>query len=1274
MNLKQLVIISLSISPLLISNQVFAVAPFSSTSDSEVAFNDRLAVSPLELPIGPESNVLIVHDDSGSMLWDVMTAEDGSWFRLPSGGIIVWVNKASTTVTDFLAASEQRAPGQGLWKLRNPDFNNVYYNPEVQYRPWKGLHEGVEFPDSLPTAARHDPLSATPTTNLTLETNYEGVAAFLDDSGRYRTLLVTSENYYIPRYYKWQDKNDDGNVDSAPSPVTDQDNSEGELIEIRPGSTYPRGVDRSDCATSTKSCTYDEELQNFANWFTYYRTREYVAKAALGIVVANSDNLRIGYAKLNSEENILPVETMNASVRTGTKAALLNAIYSTNSSGGTPLRRSLRDAGRYFECVANDIFGSTGITQPGDAACPVLASPAGNCQKNFTLLISDGSWNGSSPQTGDSDGDDSSNFDGGAFAHVSPSTLADVAMLYYERDLHTSLPNEVPTTARDRSLASVTAFEDSGNEIMHQHMTTFTVGFGVSGLVKEDPIDFTQAFDWGNPFRSTAVKIDDLRHAAYNARGSYLDASSGADLAEQLASAFTEFSQGSGAASAVSFNSQEILEDTLIFRAFYNTKINTGDLVAQTFGGTGIIEKPVWSSAEELDKVTATDREIITLDPGIDTSRTYGGIPFRGTSLSASQREVFISDEEASEEQKNIEVNQKVDYLRGDSSLERPVGKFRERPVLKGRLGDIVHSTPVFIGAPDRIGRDRSPYPQSHLYSEFSSTNATRKKMLYVSANDGMLHGFDAVNGSEVFGYVPNNLLLGAYSEKITELLDFEYSHKFLVDLTPALNDVYIDADGDGDKEWITLLMGGQGAGGKAFFALNVTDPTKLTEATASDVVLWEFSEEDDAYPTDEKGKPLVSDRTQRLDLREIPKPIKDMGYSFSVPTLAMSNAIDRNGDQEWVAIFGNGYNSTSGIGKLFILFLDRGVDGVWCHPDKKHNVVLNVTPLPTGCTDDQHDFIKIDTTIGVKNGLPNGLGTPRAIDIDGNGTVDYAYAGDRFGNFFRFDLTSSDFNNWSYERIFKAEYVNFSLEAIDQPITTQPIVTRHPTEDDGFIVIFSTGSYITIPDGASKGIQSIYGLWDRMSPGLININELVQQRYTNVDDDTFGNVRRLSNNLVDYTSEGGKRGWFNHLDSVAAGDTQGTDDPEFPGERALRNIQIRGGRAFVNSIIPRSDTSCVDIAGGFALAFCPATGAVNCLVDGVFDLNNDGYFDVADGASNSIIAGIRFEDAVPTDSTFIGSKRVTQLSDQSLDMMGTNTNFGKYVGRLSWKQLNSPE
>ena len=333
-------------------------------------------------------------------------------------------------------------------------------------------------------------------------------------------------------------------------------------------------------------------------------------------------------------------------------------------------------------------------------------------------------------------------------------------------------------------------------------------------------------------------------------------------------------------------------------------------------------------------------------------------------------------------------------------------------------------------------------------------------------------------------------------------------------------------------------------------------------------------------------------------------------------------------------------------------------------------------------------------TATGPRAGFPNGLGTPRGIDVDANGTIDYAYAGDTLGNFFRFDMCRADLNggecvvsatayeDWTVTKIFEAVFdpdcITTTCDLTDgdevtQPVINRPLVVEHPTEEDGFVVIVGTGSFHTIADKTSLDIQSIYGLWDRLGPVLIDKTNLVRQQYTNVNDPTLGLVRLLTSEEVPYSVALSKLGWYNDLNSVVAGDTPDLDPPEFPGEKAIRNLQLRGGLSFVNSVVPRVSTSCTSSAGGFALAFCPGTGGLNCLgTSGIFDLNNDGLFNEADQAFSQVVAATRFEDAVPTDSTFFGGNRVTQLSDQSLELRGTDTSGGSNTGRLSWKRLDS--
>ncbi len=1285
------------------------------SSESAVEVDFDLANIPLELPVGPEANVLIVNDDSGSMDWDLLTDQTSGVYFFSSGNYIRYLLPATAGNTTYVAPSEEASLGQGLWRLRSPAYNKVYYNPEVQYLPWNGLNTSdVDFPDSNPNQALHNPLVTSGNniaTNLEALQNYTGRADFTEpvqeqevcvafakngDCEEYDTqrtggstsfTTVEVEDFWLPRYYLWDDKDGDEVVDSVPSPISNPDASEGILVEILSGNVYPKYPNRSDCVALPSNCTYDEELQNFANWFTYSRNREFTAKSALGRVVAESENIRIGYAKLNSEDNIKEIASMNASERTGAKAELLDAIYLTESSGGTPLRRSLRDAGRYFECVANDIFDSSTGTDPGQAGCPVFAAPAGNCQQNFTLLISDGEWTSNTgPNIGDADdptdNDDSidSNFDGGMFAGSFDNSLADVAMHYYERDLHSLLSNEVPTTARDRDGAALDAFEDQGNDLMHQHMKTYTIGFGVSGLIEDDdvPTDYTQSFNWGTPTDSTARKVDDARHAAVNGRGEYLSAGNASALADALLSAFNEFQKSSGSASAVSFNSQEVQEDTLVFRAFYNTKNNTGDLIAQEFiedPDTGLVTigDEAWNAAGRLDSKTYDERVIITYDRDPNSATYAEGIPFRPLSLNDEQRSLFINDGTADVLQQNLEVNQRVNYLRGDPTNERPAGNFRERPGVEGRLGDIVHSAPTFIGPPNRLGQDAS-------YAAFRTANESREAIVYVAANDGMLHGFNAETGDEEIAYVPENLMTGTFSRKISELLNYEYTHEYFVDSSPAINDVFINHDGDSDKEWRTVLVNGQGAGAKAYFALDITDPSKFDEDTAEEVVLWEFTDDDDAYPTVVEAGVRVAltnnDDSQRQDLQTVPRPVKDLGYSFSVPTLVPSNLKDGDGSSRWVAVLGNGYNSTAGIAKLFVLFLDAGIDGTWCHPDKQHNDILDATPLPAGCGPLDYDFVKLDTTFGVfqdneGNNVPNGLGEPRVIDVDNNGTADYAYAGDMQGNFFRFDLTSDDFADWSVTKIFEAKYKPDTIDESIQAITTQPIAIPHPTEDEGHIIIFGTGAYLRTGDATDNDIQSIYGIWDRLSPELILKTDLQMQSYTAVDDGNQGSVRTLSDTAVDYSIIGQRKGWYIDLD-VAPADGS-TTDPEFPGEKAVRNIQVRGGLAFTASVFPRPQGSCVGQAGGALLSFCPDTGSSLCFLNKqIFDLNNDGQFDSNDALEDGgTAAGVILENTTPpTDSAFIGSKLVTQQGTD-LTVFDTNTSSGNNTGRISWQRMD---
>jgi len=185
------------------------------------------------------------------------------------------------------------------------------------------------------------------------------------------------------------------------------------------------------------------------------------------------------------------------------------------------------------------------------------------------------------------------------------------------------------------------------------------------------------------------------------------------------------------------------------------------------------------------------------------------------------------------------------------------------------------------MGYPDTL--------ETAAYSAFATTNANRQKMVYVGANDGMLHGFDAgtanTKGQERFAYVPN-----AVFPSLIELTKPSYNHRFYVDGTPTVGDAFYNG------AWHTVLVGSLNKGGKSIFALDVTSPSSFTEANAPNILRWEFTH-------------------------------ADLGLTYSRPVIAKMN------DGKWYAIFGNGYNNTQGAapissnGKasLFIVDIETG-------------------------------------------------------------------------------------------------------------------------------------------------------------------------------------------------------------------------------------------------------------------------------------------------------------------------------------------------------------
>ena len=342
-----------------------------------VAINYDISNIPLEQTNNVPPNVMVVLDDSGSMDWNMVVDSTD-----PNGKVVLNNRDARSSGSDStsyvylwnlptnqygfnnnngrILPTEEGLAGDtdtdnneyGVWRARNYKYNSIYYNPNVLYRPWIGqdvnnndftdasIQWGAPGAAAISSAIRLEPRDPTNTFDILAMHSYDSTRVPQWDSNGGRETIGDGpdQSVYIPRYYT--------TPEDAPLEWDDPHT----LVEITPGNApFPAANGREDCAADgiPATCSYEEELQNFANWFQYYRSREYVTKASLGRVIAEVQDIRLGLETLNGSERER-IRDMNELYTEGNKKLFLDDLYDTNSSGGTPLRDALRDTGEIF--------------------------------------------------------------------------------------------------------------------------------------------------------------------------------------------------------------------------------------------------------------------------------------------------------------------------------------------------------------------------------------------------------------------------------------------------------------------------------------------------------------------------------------------------------------------------------------------------------------------------------------------------------------------------------------------------------------------------------------------------------------------------------------------------------------------------------------------------------------------------------------------------------------------------------------------------------------
>ena len=644
-------------------------------------------------------------------------------------------------------------------------------------------------------------------------------------------------------------------------------------------------------------------------------------------------------------------------------------------------------------------------------------------------------------------------------------------------------------------------------------------------------------------------------------------------IGPKLAAFLSTIATTSSSASVVA-NSVSLQTSTRIYQARFDSDDWSGTVLSFPVDiTTGALQPTDWSAGNVIAQQDwDTGREFLTWNPETDT-----GVPFRWTDLTDDQRDALDINPDTDTDDDRGE--DRLAWLRGDddNELEQSGGVFRDRPLTP--LGDVVHSTPTVVAAPN-FGYSDSL--ESVAYSTFKASwddadcydsagnprsigSLEREPILYFGANDGALHGISACTGEERIAFVPNVMLDFESGDvpKLNKLTSPNYAHEYYVDGPATVVDAFWS------NAWHTTLVGTLRGGGKGVFALEVTDPTKFDETYANQLVLWEI---DDTTDFSGDGNP----------------DYPDLGYTFSQPAIVKAEG------HGWVAVFGNGYDSTSGKAVLYIVRINDGV------------LLRAIDLSATGPGSTAH-------------GTNNGLSTVSPIDRDGDGEVDLIYGGDLNGNVWRFEATTSGFTRANTTLLYSAKSDPSGVQAsVGQPITSRMAVGYHPISAVGRIVYFGTGKYFESGDqDPNNAVESntMYGIWDRDNgltvPSVTtrNFNVLQQQTIETQTVSFFGSndfeIRIVSDNPLTWATPTSSTcavdascGWY--VDLI---DTN-------RGEKMVANPILRGGRLIFVTTTP-SLQSCDAGGTSWLMELNPYTGGR--LDFPVFDLSGDGVFDFND-------------------------------------------------------------
>lgn len=698
----------------------------------------------------------------------------------------------------------------------------------------------------------------------------------------------------------------------------------------------------------------------------------------------------------------------------------------------------------------------------------------------------------------------------------------------------------------------------NGPSLPLNHARTFTAASGAAPAeVLKDPLWFAAKYGGFKDTNNNGIPDEgEWDTKVVGTPDNYFLVTNALGLKAQLQTAFDAIIAAAAPTASVATSTPRFVNGvTLAYEASFNATDWTGDLKAFKIRSDGVYSgsTPVWKASEQLP--AAASRNIFTSKP--QTGAFIGlGIDFTKAALPGPMQTTLMTGLDTT----LYNIDDVLAYLRGDQSKEQsqtPPGPYRTR---SSRLGDVLNSSPA-VSAVTSYGYgqlllDVAPTAAA-AYSAFIDAKKTvygpnsENPVVFYGSNDGMLHAIDGSEGSnggkELFAYVPN-----AAIDKMGELVRPSYLHRYFVDGSPTISDAYLGG-------WKTVLLASTGAGSRSVFALDVTNPS----AFSAGKVLWEFNSNS-------------ADTDAHLIGQDVGRPW--MGFAD---------------DGNWVAAFGNGYNSEGNNAVLFIRNLANGT-----------KIATIPVPVPASCT---------ATPTGDGCG-PNGLATAVLVDNDNSGAGDTIYAGDYLGNLWRFEYNGS---SWTLGNGNAPLFVARDANGKRQSITSGVYTVANPL--GGTMVIFGSGRYLDTNDadqgqvgvGTRAALDTIYGVLDSRActaagsdhkcstwstSGAINGRTDLQQQsitsYTPMASDGTGGYRTASRNGVNYRTGGGdKMGWF--LDMSFTQGTGANLVDLMLGERVIVRPDGILSDVVVNTIRPQGD-SCEPGVQNATMVLDALTGAAD--------------------------------------------------------------------------------